>query len=201
MGSEDRVGDWMQTASGGQFWPIDPRAEEVLIWDIAHALSNQCRFAGHCRTFYSVAEHSVRVSLIVPEGEMLAALLHDAVEAYLVDLPRPVKRSPGIGPRYVEAEAKVAAAIEARFDLAPGATSSPAIKAADNCLLMTEARDLMARPPATWKESGSRPLEQEIVPWWPRDAREEFLRRFSDLTRVSFDELASRVAEIDAVLP
>ena len=194
MESKARTGDWMQTASGGQFWPIDPRVEEVFIWDIAHSLSNQCRFAGHCRTFYSVAEHSVRVSQIVPEDEMLAALLHDAAEAYLVDLPRPVKRSPGIGPHYEAAEARVAFVIEDRYGLVPGATASPAIKIADNRLLMTEARDLMAKPSVTWKESGSKTLEQQIVPWAPGVAHLEFLRVFCDLTGVKdFDEAARRM--------
>ena len=83
-----RKGDWMQTHSGIQFWPLDPRPEDILIEDIAHALSNQCRFAGHCCFHYSVAQHSVLVSENVPAQDAMWGLLHDAGEAYLVDLPR-----------------------------------------------------------------------------------------------------------------
>ena len=62
MGPDARKGDWMQTFLGIQFWPMEPRVDEIQIEDIAHALSNQCRFAGHCSTFYSVAQHSVMVA-------------------------------------------------------------------------------------------------------------------------------------------
>lgn len=103
-----RRGDWMQTFSGRQFWPCDPRADEVCIEDIAHALSMQCRFAGHVRKFYSVAEHCVRASWIVPDRFKLAALLHDAAEAYVVDLPRPIKRQPELR-AYLHIEERVEA--------------------------------------------------------------------------------------------
>lgn len=60
----ERAGDWMQTFTGRQFWPMDPRPEDLDILDIAHALSLLCRFGGHCQRFYSVAEHSVHVSTL-----------------------------------------------------------------------------------------------------------------------------------------
>jgi hypothetical protein len=86
-----RKGDWMQTYTGRQFWPIDPRADEIDIVDIAHALSQQCRFAGHCKSFYSVATHSWHTSNVCNSENALWGLLHDAAEAYLVDLPTPIK--------------------------------------------------------------------------------------------------------------
>src|SRR5690606_29748913 len=86
-----RKGDWMQTFTGRRFWPLDPRPDEICIEDIAHALSMQCRYAGHCLSFYSVAEHSVLLSQHVAEPFRRWALLHDASEAYLVDVPRPIK--------------------------------------------------------------------------------------------------------------
>src|SRR5262245_27549306 len=103
-----RIGDWMQTISGRKFWPLDPRPEEVCIEDIGHALSLVCRFGGHCHTFYSVAEHSVRVSLLAEDMAKssahwtdenirmiaLSGLLHDAAEAYIGDMVRPLKRQP-----------------------------------------------------------------------------------------------------------
>jgi flavin-dependent thymidylate synthase len=85
-------GDWMQTYSGGRFYPGDPRIEQIELTDIARALSRICRYAGHCEQFYSVAQHSVYVSGMVPPEHALCALMHDATEAYLVDIPRPLKR-------------------------------------------------------------------------------------------------------------
>ena len=64
----ERGGDWMQTYSGFQFWPLDPRPEEIHVIDIAHSLANQCRYAGHCREFYSVAQHSVLLKLPMAEA-------------------------------------------------------------------------------------------------------------------------------------
>jgi hypothetical protein len=90
-----RTGDFMQTYTGRQYWPMDPRPHEVYIEDIAHSLSLQCRYAGHCIKFYSVAEHSVLIARHLaatraPEVAF-AGLLHDAPEAYCVDIPRPLK--------------------------------------------------------------------------------------------------------------
>ena len=82
-----RNGSWLQTYTGIQFWPLDPRPEEIDIQDIAHALSLLCRFNGHCQRFYSVAEHSVHVSTILAPEFGLWGLLHDAAEAYLSDIP------------------------------------------------------------------------------------------------------------------
>lgn len=82
---------WIQTFTGKKVFPLAMTAEMVCVDDIAHALSMKCRFTGHCREFYSIAEHSVRVSLLVRPELRLAALLHDAAEAYLPDLARPIK--------------------------------------------------------------------------------------------------------------
>ena len=83
--------DWIQTYTGRKFHPLDPAMTDFDLRDIAHSLSLLCRFNGHCLRFYSVAEHSVRVSRILPDDLKLWGLLHDAGEAYLTDLPRPVK--------------------------------------------------------------------------------------------------------------
>src|SRR5690606_5290032 len=84
---EPRLGDWMQTFTGRAVYPLDLRPDDIDIQDIAHALSMQCRYAGHTRQFYSVAEHSVHVARWCRQygpAAALEGLLHDATEAYLV---------------------------------------------------------------------------------------------------------------------
>ena len=167
----------MQTYSGHQFWPIDPRPEEIHVIDIAHALANQCRYAGHCREFYSVAQHSVLVSRIVPPEHALWGLLHDAAEAYLVDLPRPVKRYSTLGDCYRDVESRLMAVVCDRFGLP--ATEPPCVKDADNVALMTEKRDLMPGL-FKWREVAE-PLADVIVPLWPMVAEGEWLTRAGEL--------------------
>lgn len=176
----NRKGDWMQTYTGRQFWPLDPRASEVCIEDIAHALALQCRFAGHCSEFYSVAEHSYRVAQYLvgqghPVGTCLIGLLHDASEAYLVDVPRPLK--PHLK-EYGPAEEAVMAAVFERFDLRWADEKEHGIvKHADNALLATEARDLMAPLPAPWVDLPA-PLAGTIRPMSWHVAERGFLRMF-----------------------
>lgn len=180
-GATERKGDWMQTFSGVQFWPLDPRPEEILIEDIAHSLSNQCRYAGHCTQFYSVAQHSVMVSRIVPPQFAKWGLLHDAAEAYLVDLPRPLKRFSPLGNVYMPIEARLMMCVCERFGL-PYA-EPPEVKDADNVLLMTEKRDLMPNCPAKWREVAES-LAGKIVPWSPEDAEQEFLCLWAELAEM-----------------
>lgn len=193
----NRKGDWMQTYSGKQFWPLDPSADEVCIEDIAHSLALQCRFAGHCRSFYSVAQHSALVSheaeaivrerqeiLKKPDAEVLRmvalmGLLHDASEAYLVDVPRPVK--PHLN-GYRAFEDGVMFAVCERFGMAyENNLLWHDVKEADNVLLATEARDLMKPPPVPWAPMPP-PRAEFIDPWAPEKARSIFLQRFADLT-------------------
>ena len=90
-----RVGDWMTTASGKRVYPLDPDPADFDLSDIALPLSNLCRFAGHTRIFHSVASHALLVSQLVAPlhpGLALAALHHDDAEAFISDIPRPVKR-------------------------------------------------------------------------------------------------------------
>lgn len=178
-GPIERVGDWMQTYTGVQFWPLDPRPEEIRIEDIAHSLANQCRYAGHVQEFYSVAQHSVLVARIVPREHAMWGLLHDATEAYLVDLPRPVKRYSRLGDEYRDIETRLMGALCVRFGLAfdePGC-----VKHADDVLLMTEKRDLMPNSPAKWRETAE-PLPDQIEPWSPRRAKAAFLVAFAEIS-------------------
>ena len=180
----NRKGDWIQCCPSGQpFWPLDPRPEEVRIEDIAHALSNQCRFSGHTLTFYSVAQHSCLVSDHCPCFP-LWGLLHDAAEAYLVDLPRPVKQSLREQGVFIfdQIETVIMAAVCHRFGLDP--VEPREIKAADDLLLVTEARDLMVPLCPGWRHTPSNGfpvLPDRISPWSPGKAVFEFLLRFSRL--------------------
>jgi hypothetical protein len=125
----ERIGDWMQTASGRMFWPLDPRPEEVHIEDIAGALSKLCRYNGHCEWHYSVAQHSVYVSYQVPREHEFAALMHDATEAYCADVPRPLKKHLA---GYADIERNIWLAIAQRYNLPadlPQEVHAPAVSA------------------------------------------------------------------------
>jgi hypothetical protein len=166
--------DWSQTNSGKQFFPLKPDADAICIQDIAHALSNLCRFGGHVKEFYSVAQHSIIVASLLPSELQLAGLLHDATEAYLVDVPRPLKIAL---PEYKAIEERLAKVIEAKYGVS---FENPAIKQADNIALMTEARDLLGPTPAQWGVNIP-PAAMTITPMSPRVARERFLHLFFDL--------------------
>src|SRR4051812_3444740 len=105
---------WIRTASGQKVSLKKPEPATLLLEDIAHALSNICRFAGHTARFYSVAEHSVLASRHIGDARFaLAALMHDASEAYLGDVSRPLKRM--LGPRYSNMEAMFEAELALKF--------------------------------------------------------------------------------------
>lgn len=174
MNSEPREGDWFQTYTGVRFYPYDPRPEDVNIEDIAHHLSLLCRFNGAVRTFYSVAQHSVLVSRNVPPGMALWGLLHDAAEAYLGDMVRPLKMGM---PQYRAVEERVLGAVAAKFLLLW--PPSGAVKVADQVLLSTERRDLLPHA-LRWRE-GEAPLIEPIVPWDSVTAEQQFLLRFREL--------------------
>lgn len=174
---------WLQTYSGLAFFPLAPHPDQVAIEDIAHALSLQCRFGGHTQVFYSVAQHSVLVSRSVPPADALWGLLHDAAEAYLVDLPRPLKHHSVLGYEYRKIEARVMRAISERFGLPADEPSS--VKIAERRLLATERRDLlgpMRFQPGIWGDGdGSIPYDETICPMLDWQAELEFMLRFGEL--------------------
>lgn len=170
--------DWIATYTGGVFFPLAPRVEDVRISDIAHALSQLCRFAGHTKAFYSVAQHSVLVSHMCSPADALWGLLHDASEAYLSDIVSPLKRASGMG-GYRVIESRVQLVIAQAFGLS--ATEPSSVKAADQALLRIEQRDLVTMPdgwdvlvPAHHKR---------IEPWTPERSETEFMTRFFELTQ------------------
>jgi hypothetical protein len=174
--------DWIQTFMGRQFWPLEPRAEDIDIKDIAHALSNLCRYGGHTEQFYSVAQHCVLVSNAVPAEFALYGLLHDASEAYLIDVPRPIKHAEGMH-AYRRAEARLEEVIYESFGLPRlGMEGLGHLKTADNQLLRTEQRDLMKPAPAEWKDYRVGALKLVIEPLLPHAAEQAYINRFKELT-------------------
>lgn len=171
----ERIGDWIQTYSGRCFWPLSPRAEDVYVEDIAHALSMKCRFSGHSTRFYSVAEHSVLVSQNVPEEYALWGLLHDAAEAYSADVPRPLKR---FMKEWAPIESNIMRAICERFGLP--LEEPREVKTADYAMLADERAALMNSCDREWTDTPD-PLGAEIRAFDPGDAKIAFMRRFSEL--------------------
>ena len=166
---------WMQTYTGRKFFPAEPKAEDVSIKDIAHSLSLHCRFNGHTKWFYSIAEHSVRVSDILPQELKLWGLLHDAAEAYTGDIIRPVKKL------LVGAEAMedvILKVIVEKYGLAWPMPREVAI--ADDTVLVTEKRDLMGESPDEWGLD-LQPLAKIIEPWASENAELVFLEAFENL--------------------
>ena len=146
---------WIETFSGRKMHYLNPTDDEIDIKDIAHALSLICRFGGHCKEFYSVAQHSLGVMELVPQEYKLEALLHDAAEAYISDLPRPIKNDLS---QFKEIEQGIEETIFRKFNITN--RNHGIIKMADNIMLATEARDIMANT-TDWIEL-PKPLESKI---------------------------------------
>ena len=171
---------WIQTRTGVAFPLLQPEAKDVEVADIAHALSLICRFTGHVKTFYSVAEHCVRVAQLLPPRLRAYGLLHDAHEAYVGDIATPIQwaldsasaLSPGTKSAFKLAlesmKHNIYAAIHERFDLPwplpPDDVA--AIKQADIIMLMTEKRSLLGPSAKSWGVYESSPtLPGDVEPW------------------------------------
>jgi len=176
-------GDWFITATGRKQHILAPVLADIVIEDIAAALAKMCRFGGHCRVdcFYSVAQHSVLVSQLVPDELAFVGLMHDAAEAYLGDVIRPLKVEL---PDYKAIEALWEHAIAVRFRLP--FVMPPEVKLADMVALATERRDLVIEHDWRWVIDRERvkPAVARIAPLEHREARQLFLERFEDLTHL-----------------
>lgn len=179
-GTLEASGGWIGTFSGIQIAPLDPDPDNVRIEDIAHSLANQCRFTGHTKEFYSIAQHCYLTSRLVPKEYQLQALLHDASEAYLADLARPIKKAPGLGEIYMEVEERLEEAIAKKFNIPHPWHET--VKAADAVMLWTEMRDLASYQPPDDVEM----LDEPIVPWDPATAERYYLKRFFALDKRAY---------------
>lgn len=189
---EGRKGSWMHTSLGGKFFPADPRPSEVFISDIANGLAQCVRYAGQGRVdrFYSVAEHSVilarhfmRTDALNPELAFVA-LLHDAAEAYLTDLPRAVKEAQmELGGGYSTVERAVQDCIWIHYNLM-GASERchEAVKDADRRIIRHE-KDAIMRHPQQWAADALPPLPNvNIFCWAPATAKRQFLLTYEDIS-------------------
>ncbi|MBV7404505.1 HD family hydrolase [Enterobacter sp. ENT03] len=170
---------FIQTLSGKHFDYLNAQTDDVDIEDIATALSNICRFAGHLPEFYSVAQHSVLCSQIVPQEYAFEALLHDAAEAYCLDMPAPLK---ALLPDYRRIEAQVDDLIRSKFGLP--LNQSTAVKYADLVMLATERRDLEIDNGTHWPILEGIPASDliQINPLRPGQAFGLFMNRFNELS-------------------
>ena len=179
-----RKGPTIMLASGKRFDLLDPHNSDFDIGDIAHGLAHVCRYVGQCRTFYSVAEHSILVSETVEEFAY-EALLHDAAEAFIGDITRPLKQ---LLPDYKAIETDIETAIGARFRLRSGAKSI--IKHADLRVLAAEQRQVMAQGCADWADDvGIDSAEITVRGLLPAEAKADFLRRFEQLRTGAIDAM------------
>lgn len=174
---------WISLLSGGQFNYNNPEESEVTIEDIAYALGNVCRFSGHLPRFYSVAQHLVNTSYIVPEEHAYTALLHDTAEAFTNDLPTPLKWAL---PIFKELEVKIESAMAARFGFEY--PYPDAVKKADTEMLLLEKTyvklDTSEWPLYNGIEFEHQKDKVDLTSWRPSVARNAFLRRFEELSNV-----------------
>ena len=177
---------FITTYTGRRFYPLDPNPSDVCIEDIAHALAMICRFNGHTREFYSVADHSVHVSRLVPPGYALAGLLHDASEAYIADVSRPVKHTEQMR-SYRDAEGRLMSAIWDGLNIRPTSMRDwlrwwheAPVCDADNAMLALEARSLLPYDP--WMDGLPERADVTLGLWGPSEAERRFLERYAELT-------------------
>lgn len=177
------LGDGIRLLSGALFDYAQPDKSDVLIDDIAAALSKVCRFAGHIHQFYSVAQHAVNASLIVAPEHAFDALMHDTAEAFTNDIPTPLKYAV---PMFKELETRIEAAMAARFGFV--FPLSDAVRLADAQMLSIE-KVALKRDYSEWGvlagiETDSVEHLVDLSPWSPDEANARFLERYYALAPV-----------------
>ena len=181
-----RKGGSICTSTGIIFYPLDPRVEEICLEDVAHALSHKARFTGHTKKLYSTGEHSVRVSwLLKDQGRSLmdqfVGLHHDDSDAYLPDVPTPLKVLPEFD-WFRELEHKIQNLCYEKFGCV--VTDYKPIKSADISLFLTERRDLMPTIAGGFSKryvEEAIPYPYTITPWNPVDVKSMYLRTHMEL--------------------
>lgn len=175
------------TISSRKFDIENLQPESISIHDIAHALAYNCRFGGHIQPFYTVAQHSVLTAWnLIPNRDasiedLMMALLHDATEAYICDIPAPFK---ALLPDYIALEAKLHAYISQHFQLPPQLT--PCVKQADRRMLATEVKYIRNAELELWCGI-EKPYDSKIKTWSPKKSKRIFLYTFEILQALRED--------------
>jgi len=172
---------WTATRSGLKINPSTMVKEDILIEDIAWALSHLCRYNGHCDHFYSVAQHSVYVSNVVEGlgGDPKKGLLHDATECYIGDMVRPVKQRPEME-GFVILEDRIMDLVGEAFNLG-NPVVTPIIKLADNIVLHSEKDQIFENSP-DWGWGDDLPrMKKKIELMYPPEAYKFFMERYNEL--------------------
>lgn len=177
--NEIRYGDWMQVFSGGKIYPLDPRPEEIHLEDIAHALSQMNRYGGHTLFPYSVAQHCILLSYVIDPQYSFLALMHDASEAYLCDIPRPIKKDLT---NYSNIENRLMAVIAKKFNFTWPMPEE--VKIGDNRMITTERFQVMPKgDDYNLVPSDKYPAYKiKITEITAKQAKEAFINRFKELT-------------------
>lgn len=177
----DERGFYIRTFSGKQFFWNDIEHNEIDIRDIAHGLAMNCRWTGHTKWFYSVAQHCVLASYLAPIPHRLAALLHDGAEAYVHDTPSPLKWH--LKDKGFTAFSELEKSVDRRIFEALGVAwpRDPSVKRVDMRLLATEHRDLM--PNEAERNYMDPPYDFVIRPWTAPVAEELYLMRYKQLSK------------------
>jgi hypothetical protein len=170
------AGPTIALVGGTYFDYMNPLGSDFNIYDVAHGLSNICRFGGQCQEFYSVAEHSVHVSNIIEKGYEYEGLMHDAAEAFIGDIPKPLKH---MLKDYMAIEYRAEIAVMDRFKVK--FPFSPPVKVADLQMLKTEQAQAMRNGDNWQTTGGENAAEIRINFWTPDEAKEQFLERFHEI--------------------
>lgn len=191
---KQKTGFFLQTKTGQQFFPKEGVISAIELEDIAHALSHICRYNGHCRKFYSVAEHSVLVSRIIRQmwpddvEAIWAGLLHDATEAYVGDVTTPLKVTM---PKFIELEHKIESEIAKEFGIKWDKRTVERVKIADMRALSTEARKLFPDV-SKWNAIHDFEPAPELLdsrfPVPPATAKLAFIREFRRISKERSNE-------------
>ena len=136
---------WIQTFTGRKFYFLRCTPDDICLHDISRALSHLCRFTGHTKYHYSVAQHSESVSGYFPQNPLLG-IMHDAVEAYINDMSRPLKHLGNHG-LYKKVNDHIEAMIYEKFDIKIKGSDLEDLKVVDTRMLVTEARDVLPQGP------------------------------------------------------
>lgn len=183
--------DWMQTFTGRAFYPLAVKLEDISEFDIAHSLAFQCRYNGHVKRFYSVAEHAYHMSYIVPQEDALWALLHDAPETYIGDMVRPLKKTMH---EFRAIDERIMDVICEKFGLPLGMPDT--VKEADNRIIENERLALLVDPPLPWTVHGDPYPHLEIEAWNPELAEFKFYTRLQELLHDREVEAAKKFSEM-----